>query len=609
MRPISRFILMVSLCAFSVGSFGIVCAQTILPAVQIMRAELASGTPQVTVDLSVIEQTPAASGQFLSGLSATDFQVFEDNQAVPAGAIAATEEPVGLAVVVVVDTGKWIATQRGVTGATRWDDLREQSDDRSKNGLVNELVKYRLDQPEDWIGFVGVGQEVSPTAPLKRDQNSVINALVEMQPHNNVTPLRAGIDQALKMFDVPEVPKNVRRGIVIFSDGIDVTKSPDEFVDLIQRALRQNIAFYTVAMASPNSAANYDTTGLERLAKQTNGAFVLHNSLDQRPVVLAMFDRIVTQRGQYRLSYPTHLGQGRHAVRVVINTLTGTAEAQADFVSTIQLPVLEITADKTTLDKGGPVTLTPNWKAVDGYDRQPARIEYLVDSKVISTVTTLDPFVWSTANEPDTEHEYAVEARGYDSILSSASPAVSNQVKVKITIPAPTKVVQSVSNNWLGLLMLPVVIVLLIIVIPNRKKITQTARATTQRLQAATRRLTPPGSSAARYKLIALGHGQEFLLTDKVMRIGRDPSSGILLNDPGVSMAHAELAENQQASYMIYDLNSTNGTYVNGYRLQPGAAPGQAGQPVTLNPGDTIRVGGIELQFNYAKATRRLPTN
>lgn len=608
MRSMGRFILIVSIFAFSVGPIGVVLAQTNLPAVQIMRAELATGTPHVTVDLSIIDQTPEASGRFIGGLSSTDFQVFEDNQPVPPGDVSVTEEPVGLALVAVVDTGKWIATQRGVTGATRWGDLRDQSDDRSKNGLVNELVKYRLDQPEDWIGFVGVGKEVSPTASLKRDQNSVINALVEMQPYNNVTPLRAGIDQALKMFDVPEVSKNVRRAIVIFSDGIDVTKSPDEFVDLIQRANRQNIAFYTVAMASPNSAANYDTTGLERLAKQTNGAFVLHNNLEQRAAVLTMFDRIVTQRSQYRLRYPTHLGQGQHAVRVVVNTPAGTVEAQADFVSIIQMPVLEIKADKDALEKGGQVTITPDWHAVDSFDRPPARIEYLVDSKIISTVMILDPFVWSTTDEPNVEHEYAIEARGYDSILSSAQPVVSNQVKVRMTVPTQTKVVQSVSNNWLGLLMLPVVIVLLIIVIPNRKKIAQTARATTQRLNP-TRRLAPPGSSAARYKLIMLGHGQEFLLTEKVMRIGRDPSSGVLLNDPGVSMAHAELAENQQNGYMIYDLNSTNGTYVNSHRLQAGAVPGQPGQPVMLNPGDTIRVGGVELQFNYAKATRRLPTN
>jgi hypothetical protein len=114
---------------------------------------------------------------------------------------------------------------------------------------------------------------------------------------------------------------------------------------------------------------------------------------------------------------------------------------------------------------------------------------------VISTVTRLSPFIWDTSSLPDVGAEYALEARGYDSILRDAPPATSNQRIVKVSIPAGTQAVQSVGQNWLGLLLLPVVILLLIIVIPNRKKITQTARATTQKLQVATRRLTPSSGS------------------------------------------------------------------------------------------------------------------
>jgi hypothetical protein len=270
------------------------------------------------------------------------------------------------------------------------------------------------------------------------------------------------------------------------------------------------------------------------------------------------------------------------------------------------MPTVQIAADKSGVMKGEKVTITPQWQVVDGYDRNPTRIEYLVNSKIMTTLNTLDPFVWDTSTLPDDPGiEYSLNALAYDSVLVDAPPAISNQVKVKVEIPATTQAVKSVSQNWLGLLLLPVVILLLIIVVPNRKKITQTARATTQRLQVATRRLAP--LSAARYKLMALSQGQEFPLTEKIVRIGRDPNAMITLNDPSVSLAHADMIEDQSGTYMVVDLTSTNGTYVNGQQLQRGSAPGQPGPAILLRPGDIVRLGGVELRFDYAKATRRLP--
>jgi hypothetical protein len=578
-------------------------AQAELPAVMIHKAELAPDVPQVTAEISVIEHKPGTSGNFVSGLTPAEFEVFEDNQQVPPGDVAVTEQTAGQAIVVVLDTGANVVTRPGVTSRTRWDDASAFSEDRARNGLISELVDYRL-ADDDWIGIVGVGDSVTPVVPLGRDRNEVTNNVKLMRPYNGATPLRAGIDQALELFKTSDLPAHLRKSIVVLSDGIDVFKNPDEFSDLIRRANETGVTFYTIGLASPNSTAGFETVGLERLAKQTEGDFVAHNGPEQRAQVLALFDRLATQRQQYHLSYPTHAGQGRHDLRVRVTTPDGVVEAQTDFVSQLQMPTLEIAVDKLGVTKGDKVAITPHWNVIDGYNRNPARVVYLVDGSVITTLNTLDPFVWDTAGITK-GGDYPIEARGYDSVLIDAPPAASNQLKVKVEIPVPETVVQSVGQNWLGLLLLPIVVLLLIIVIPNRKKITQTARATTQRLQVATRRLAP--LSAARYKLMALNLGQEFPLTEKIVRIGRDPNSGIALNDPGVSLAHADLIEDQSGTYMIVDLTSTNGTYVNGQPLQRGPMPGQPGPAVLLRPGDIVRVGGIELRFDYAKATRRLP--
>ncbi|GAA4826868.1 DUF1707 and FHA domain-containing protein [Streptomyces ziwulingensis] len=54
--------------------------------------------------------------------------------------------------------------------------------------------------------------------------------------------------------------------------------------------------------------------------------------------------------------------------------------------------------------------------------------------------------------------------------------------------------------------------------------------------------------------------------TDRALRIGRDPASGLRLNHETVSRVHAELSR-QGGMWVLRDLGSTNGTTVNGRRV------------------------------------------
>jgi pSer/pThr/pTyr-binding forkhead associated (FHA) protein len=83
--------------------------------------------------------------------------------------------------------------------------------------------------------------------------------------------------------------------------------------------------------------------------------------------------------------------------------------------------------------------------------------------------------------------------------------------------------------------------------------------------------------------------GQTFPLYALTIGIGRDPISDITINDPEISRQHARLVQTSD-SYQIEDLQSTNGTFVNGIPL--GAAP------VQLAHGNVIKLGsGVELAF------------
>jgi hypothetical protein len=75
--------------------------------------------------------------------------------------------------------------------------------------------------------------------------------------------------------------------------------------------------------------------------------------------------------------------------------------------------------------------------------------------------------------------------------------------------------------------------------------------------------------------------GQTFVLDQDSLTLGRDPGNEIMIGDPQVSRQHARITR-QGGLTVIEDLESTNGTFVNGLRLTG---------PHTLTDGDVISLG------------------
>ena len=82
--------------------------------------------------------------------------------------------------------------------------------------------------------------------------------------------------------------------------------------------------------------------------------------------------------------------------------------------------------------------------------------------------------------------------------------------------------------------------------------------------------------------------GKVHEMAKDVITLGRDVSNDIVINDAEVSRNHARLTA-QSGSYLMEDLASTNGTFVNGQRLIG---------PKLLNPGDVVGLGEtVVLEF------------
>lgn len=79
---------------------------------------------------------------------------------------------------------------------------------------------------------------------------------------------------------------------------------------------------------------------------------------------------------------------------------------------------------------------------------------------------------------------------------------------------------------------------------------------------------------------------QIFTINQVVTNLGRRPDNHIIINDPRVSRVHAQIryVRNQ---FIIFDLDSSGGTWVNGTRIRQSA----------LQPGDVISLSGLPIVF------------
>lgn len=88
---------------------------------------------------------------------------------------------------------------------------------------------------------------------------------------------------------------------------------------------------------------------------------------------------------------------------------------------------------------------------------------------------------------------------------------------------------------------------------------------------------------------LLLDDGRTFKVTDSPLVIGRSPDVDVVINDSNVSRRHAEVWRTSDG-VAVRDLQSTNGTFVNGHRISA----------VSLSPRDDLTIGPLHLRIELA---------
>jgi len=358
--------------------------------------DAATDPPEVRTCVSVFDKSTARA---IGGLTADDFQVKEDGKAVRIKTVS--YEPVGLAVVVVVD--------RGGISAPRDPRISEVTD------LVGELVS-RLSvtgvDADDMIAIVGVGMggALQPEENFSSlvDTNLVLSTLATMERETvrGETSLYEGLDEAIRLLtDNPDeaisdaLPQR-RKIIVVFSDGVDPNFGDEAREgDTISRARERGISIYAIGMAQRNEQLS-DEGSLLRLAVQTDGLYTLHNDDETHQQVLNVFDRLMTQRYHYLVTYDTYRPMGTFELNIAVDTSIGLAERNITFSSILEAPQLVLTSPTDGLPVTVPysrtlegfvpthVELEVEIRSVDRFERNPVSVHYFANGERIGTKIT-----------------------------------------------------------------------------------------------------------------------------------------------------------------------------------------------------------------------------
>ena len=111
--------------------------------------------------------------------------------------------------------------------------------------------------------------------------------------------------------------------------------------------------------------------------------------------------------------------------------------------------------------------------------------------------------------------------------------------------------------------------------------------ADTQGMEPSTASPAPSESDAIPENAFLIIEGVKvFPLTESVINIGRRLENQLVIDDPRVSRNHAQIRA-IKGRFVIFDLNSTGGTFVNGQRTSQ----------TVLYPGDVISLAGAALIF------------
>lgn len=266
-------------------------------------------TIRVDTDLVVVDVVATdKNGNYLRGLQADDFEVFEDGKPRKIDFFSLNDEAVltrPLAIVFALD----------LSGSLKPEETTLMREAAMK---FTELMKG-----ESYFAALGFNNNVKVLQNFTRDVRDLEKAISKVKRFEGSTRIYDAIDKSITMLDrkAPRTSRGrqLRRVVIVISDGFDSASIIDRR-EMVRRANAAGVTVYTITlpsyMLSPTRSGERVITPLDatRVVSATGGRDFEANATDFTPVFRALAEEI---RSSYSFAYYPDLRDGKyHEVRI-----------------------------------------------------------------------------------------------------------------------------------------------------------------------------------------------------------------------------------------------------------------------------------------------------
>lgn len=570
---------------------------------------LAAGVGKVSLTVIETDEFPLVKlylavsdidGEPLAALQPAEVTVFENDVKIEPITLEAVQHP--MLVGVMIDSSGSFADEEA--GKPRLQYAREVasqlvSPDFQRLAIEDEVAVFAFDhgQPSRLVDFT-------------LDHNLAINDGIDLvsTEGNDFTALFDLLRKAIQ--DTVGREKVRRRVLFIISDGVDKT-SGMTVERVIQEAVDAKLLIYTVGLGPDLAADQPASAFLRRLADETGGKYLWYRpgeGMDEQ--VQGFLDQLVQQRQGYALRFESNLFEGTPELRVLVQNGGRESEDRASYrVPPLAGELIVNLADGAEVS--GITTIEPTMVR---NQRPIERVEYRVDGELLHTAQVA-PFAFEWDTEPFASSLEQTEAYTL-TITAFDTAALQSERSLTVHVHLPAKEEDSsssdgfstfaiVTSSLLVLIGLLVVGVLFYRLQKQPPVIIAGGAGAPYEDQSRKKTFIADTKGGMPWLEVTTGQhrGEQFFISKATVYIGRDKTQAdiVISWDPRISRKHAQITQ-QGKYYYIFDLNSGNGTMVNGAKLSPSYGTDMS-QAVLLNQGAKILVGkAVQLTFHSGKS-------
>lgn len=326
------------------------------------------------------------------------------------------------------------------------------------NELADAVERFRvakLSADTDWLAAYSADPENAELVVISdwvQDHQGMANEVRLKAPATAAaqTPLFGLISSALDRFSSSATPPNLRRTLLVFSDGTDVV-SAQQLETIMRKAARLGVTIDTVMIGNAQNAAN--RRNLEQIALETGGSYWDFGDIGKIANIETMWRDLGAERQQqkytYRMTKPQPSALGLSVGLSDGRRLTAESDFPAVDAHTPEVEVVNpaagaeilrtASAPDTPLGEIAPATLPVELKITwpDNHPRNVQRVEYEIGGH--AEVQTAEPFGRIDFPIADLDAgSYILRATVIDELgLEGKSAPVSFPIRIVIPTPVP----------------------------------------------------------------------------------------------------------------------------------------------------------------------------